>query len=72
MMAMTRMERGDKWFDFFPTASRFSGTAPNAPLLVGKSDIPGVKFLKAECFKINLLSRYARTLKIYHECPESA
>lgn len=34
MMALTRMGRGEEWFDFFPTESRFSSTDPSSPLLV--------------------------------------
>jgi hypothetical protein len=33
-MAITRLERGEEWFDFFPTEERFGSTDPNAPLLV--------------------------------------
>jgi hypothetical protein len=34
MMAITRLERGEEWFDFFPTEMRFGSTSPGAPLLV--------------------------------------
>jgi hypothetical protein len=34
VMAITRLGRGEEWFDFFPTESRFSSTAPDSPLLV--------------------------------------
>jgi hypothetical protein len=33
-MALSRQERGDEWFDFFPTLSRFGNTDANNPLLV--------------------------------------
>ena len=34
MMALTRLERGEPWFDFFPIEERFGSTNPNEPLLV--------------------------------------
>lgn len=33
-MAITRIDRGEEWFDFFPTEARFGSTDPKAPLLV--------------------------------------
>jgi hypothetical protein len=34
VMALTRMGRGEEWFDCFPAESRFSSTDPSSPLLV--------------------------------------
>ena len=34
MMAITRIDRGEEWFDFFPIQERFGSTSPDAPLLV--------------------------------------
>jgi len=34
MMALTRLERGEQWFEFFPTEERFGSSDPSAPLLV--------------------------------------
>ena len=34
MMALTRLERGEQWFEFFPTEERFGSMDPSAPLLV--------------------------------------
>jgi len=34
MMALTRLERGEQWFEFFPTEERFGSADPSAPLLV--------------------------------------
>jgi hypothetical protein len=31
MIALTRIERGEEWFDFFPTELSSSSTAPDAP-----------------------------------------
>ena len=33
-MALTRLERGEEWFDFFPVASRLTPSSPATPLLV--------------------------------------
>lgn len=33
-MAMTRVERGDEWFDIFPIEERFGSTKHGAPLLI--------------------------------------
>lgn len=34
MMAITRHERGEQWFEFFPTEERFGSTDPSQALLV--------------------------------------
>jgi hypothetical protein len=34
LMAISRSERGEPWFKFFPTEERFANTDPKAPLLV--------------------------------------
>ncbi len=33
-MALTRLERGEQWFEFFPTETRFGSNDPETPLLV--------------------------------------